>query len=126
MKKLENKIVKKVYVMETKRTLLEIVIRSAFIILLAVFSIFLVADIINILVEQQTLDMFQLFQENQEVIRRYFGEVMSTFYIEAPKLEIGFTIVLMLVVVALILLFMKNFGKIKNKIHAIGKFWMSR
>ncbi len=126
MKKLEDRIVKKIFVMETKRTLTEIVIRTAMIIVLALLSVFLVSDIITILVEQQTLDILQLFQEKREVIQKYFGEVMSTLYIEMPKVEIAVTVIIFVLVISCVLLFVKHYKKIKNKVSALKNYWLDR
>ncbi len=113
------------FVMETGHTVWEVTVRTISIFVLSVLSVFLIADIINVLVRQQTLDVLQLFQEDQAVIRQYFGEVVNTLYIESPKLEIVSTLVLVCVVAVSVVLFLQNFERIKNKVQALKKFWSS-
>lgn len=124
MKKLENKILKKVFVLETKRTTVEIIMRVVSILVLIGVVVFIIADIVNTLVQQQTLDVLQLFQEDREIVQKYFSEIMSTLYIELPKFEIVLSIVLFLAIVLFVLLFIKNFVRIKNKILILKKYWL--
>lgn len=124
MKNLEQKILKNVYILETKQTLSEIIIRTVSVVILVGLSIFIVADIIRILVQQQTLDVLQLFQEDREIIQSNLKEVINTLYIELPLFEIMLTLVLLLITIIIMMLFVKNYARIKKKIHALKKYWI--
>ena len=80
--------------------------------------------ILQKLAEQQTLDLLQLFQEDIETIRMYIGEIMYTLFEELPKFETVSVLILLIISVTLILISIKNFGKIKNKILALKKYWL--
>lgn len=126
MKKLEKKILKKVYAFETKRTLFELIFRIGSIIAVITAGFFVILNIIKQLIEQQTLDLFQLFKEDTETIRRYIGEVTHTFYEELPKFESIIVIVLGVIFIILLLIFIQNFEKIRNKIQALKRYWLKR
>lgn len=123
MKKLENKILNTIYVLETKRTAFEIILRTVSIVTLLGICIFIVADIINVLIKQQTLDVLQLFQEDREVIQSNLREVLSTLYIELPLFEIVLTLVLLTITIVIVVLFVKNYARIKRKISVLKKYW---
>lgn len=126
MKKLEKKILKKVYAFETKRTVTELIIKIGSICIVIIAGVFVVSSLIRQLVEQQSLDMFQIFQEDREIIRQYLGDVLNTFYQELPKNEAMWSIILTILFIFLVLIFIHNFEKISNRIKALKKFWSNR
>lgn len=123
MKKLEKKILNKVYMLETKRTITELVLRFGTIFITIILGCILLINIYQQLAYQQTLDLFQLFQEDTDTIRMYIGEVMRTFYEELPKFESMTVVMLGIAFIFMVLIFIHNFGKIKNKIQALKKYW---
>lgn len=123
MKKLEDKILKKVFVFETKKTTSEMVSKIAVFVILGFLIFIFAAVIIDILNEQKMFDLFELFQENFEVVRRYFFEVFYTFYQGIPKIILYILLFLVLILITLIYLFIKNFAYLKNRIKSIIKFW---
>jgi hypothetical protein len=54
----------------------------------------------------------------------YIGEIMYTLFEELPKFETVSVLILLIISVTLILISIKNFGKIKNKILALKKYWL--
>lgn len=123
MKKLEEKIIRKVYKIETKSTFIKLLTTT--IIVLGSISVgaFLAVSVYSQLVEQQTFDLLDIFQEDISVIKQYIADVLYTFYLETPKLTLllslgGLAIGLIGVTISL-----RNFGRIKNKVLSIRKYW---
>ncbi len=125
MKKLEKQIVNKMYSFETKKTLLEIMIRTGVVLIATIFGMYFLMVVIRQLIEQRTLDVLELFQEDAEIIRNYAREAFETIYQEFPKYEFALSIFMFLVGLFFILLFLKNFKKIKNKLFALKKYWQT-
>lgn len=124
MKKLEKTILKKIYGFEAKRTIVEVIFRIGSLILVITTGIVVASALIKQLVEQQTLDLLQLFQEDVEIIKQYLGDVLDTFYQELPKNEVILTVILLVVFIFFLLLFIKNFEKMSNRIKALKKYWL--
>src|SRR3989338_7884942 len=123
MKKLEKKILKKVYSFETRRTLSELALRLLAMMSLILVSILLCVFIVRELIQQQTLDVFEIFFEDLGVVSENIGEVTATFLQELPKVEMFLAIVAIVLSFLLVVKFMQNFVKVKNKINSIVKFW---
>lgn len=123
MKKLENKIINKIYRMETKRTtgflMVKTIIVTVFSIILLIFS----SALIDILKEQQSFDLLFILKEDLAVLGKYFPENFYDFYLELPQ-PLTFILIGSILLFGLtFLIFLKNFGKIKNKIFSIYKFY---
>ncbi len=123
MRKLEKKILKKVYSFETKRTITEIILRIGSILVVIAAGTVVVVSLLRQLIEQQTLDMLEIFQEDKEIIKQYLSDVLNTFYQELPKNETIWVIILFIFFILLILFFIKNFEKINNRIKALKIYW---
>lgn len=123
MKKLEDKILSKVYQFETRRTIFEVIIRIAALIVLLLAGIFVFQVLYTALIEQKTLDVLQIFAEDIETIRDYFGEVLSTLYEETPKDVLLLLVAIMILLILAILTLIVNFEKIKRRTKSILKFW---
>lgn len=125
MKKLEKKILNKVYSFETKQTLSQLFLRLLVMASLTMAGILFVTIVADELREQQTLDMLEIFNENYVIIRENIMEVTATFFQELPMIETLFTVVIIVIFLVLFLKFILNFAKIKNKIQSIIKYWFS-
>ena len=123
MTNLEDKILKKVYVFETKQTIIDGLVKLVFYALLAGFVLLTGQAIYEILIEEGAFDLFQIIQEDTEVVKMYVWDTMYVFYQEIPKeLALLFlTGVIILGVSAIIII--KHSGVIKNKIKALFRFW---
>ena len=126
MKKLEKDILKGVYVYETRQTLSQLFFRLLAIISFTIAGILWLYLIVQTLISQQTLDVFDIFREDLEVIRENFWEVFGIFTEEAPITEIILAIFTLVLPVFLTVKFIQNFAKVKNKLNSIIKFWFSR
>jgi len=123
MTKLEDRILKKVYVFETKRTLIESIVKIIFYVFLAGFVIFAGQAIYEILMEEGAFDVFQIVGEDIEIIRMFAGDALYTFYQELPKeLSLLFLIGVIILSVSMVIV-IKHFGAIKNKMKALIRFW---
>ena len=123
MKTIEKKIIKKVYQYETKRIAVEFVFKTISLIFL-VFSVIIIGQvIIEILKEQKTLDIFELFSEDSEVIRKYFFDTFYILYLEVPKVLLILWLLFFAFLSLLTLTLVRNFTKIKNRVISLLKFW---
>ena len=125
MRQLERKIIKGVYFFETRQTLLQLIIRLLAIISFSLGGILLGVIIVQELRQQQTLDIFEIFFEDLIIIRENIGEVMATFFLEAPVVEIVLVIFALIATSFLVLKFIQNFSRVKNKVNSIIKFWFA-
>lgn len=124
MKKIEKEIIKKVYVFETKRTIFELILRL--IIIIGAISIGLIFGqlLFAQLNEQQTLDVFQILNEDIQIIKEYWADAVFIIFEETPK-DILLIIILSFVIFILaILTLIANFEKIKAKFRSLSKFWL--
>lgn len=126
MKKLEDRIVKKVYKLETKNTLINIVFKSTAFIILVFFIFILGSTMMDILTEQKSFAFLDIFKENSEVIKKYLVDNLSTFYLEIPKEILGLLLIAIILFIFIILTIVKNFTKIKNKVFSIYKFYKNK
>ena len=125
MRQLERKIIKGVYFFETRQTLLQLIIRLLAIISFSLGGILLGVIIVQELRQQQTLDIFEIFFEDLIIIRENIGEVITTFFLEAPVVEIVLVIFALIATSFLVLKFIQNFSRVKNKVNSIIKFWFA-
>jgi len=123
MKKLEDKIIKKIFVMETKNTFLSFLAR---IVLFTIFGFLIVVfgqATIEIFKEQRTFDLLNLFNEDIEIIKRYFLDVIYTFYQETPKIVFILLVVSLFLFLFLIWITFKKRHSIINRIKSLFRFW---
>lgn len=122
MKKLEKKIIEKTYAYETRHTLGSLLIKILLIIISAISAVILAQAIMIQYQTQQTLDLLQIFSEDFEVVKKYLGEVIQTFYEETPKRLLLLFTIFLVIGIFLILTLVKNFGKIRNRIRSIIRY----
>jgi hypothetical protein len=122
MVKLEEKIVKKVYEYEGKRTFIEVAWKMLSVVIIGGLWFFFGFALIEILKRQQTLDILELFAEDREVIKIYWKDILEVFSYEIPR-ELAIPFVLFLgIFILLILLFLKNFGKMRRRVQSILEY----
>ncbi|MCX7881084.1 MAG: hypothetical protein N2482_01040 [Patescibacteria group bacterium] len=122
-KNLEKKILDRVYRFETKKTVGEILLKGATFLFLG-FTVFILGSIFyEILKEQTTFDLLEIFSEDFEVIKKYFFETVYIFYLELPKIILILLLILISIFFYLSWQLFKNFNKIKNKVISLIKFW---
>jgi len=123
MNKLEKKIIRRVYKIETKRTAFQIVSRIVPGLLIISLLWLLGSVMAQILNEQRSFDFVNIFKEDSEVIRKYFFDSLFTFYYETPKTLLITIMLLSIVFILVILTIIKNFAIIVNKLKSIYKFY---
>lgn len=123
MKKLEKKILKKIYQFEVKRTATEIFFKSAAFIFFGLAFFLLGSIFYEILKEQKTFDLFEIFSEDFEVIKRYFLDNIWLVFFELPKILLIILLIFTSLFIFLILTMVNNFKKIKNRVKSLLKHW---
>ena len=123
MKKLENKILSKIYKLETKKTIGQIVSEVILIIIISLSSVFIFSIIVEILNEQTSFDLFDFLRDDFEIIRNNFFNNSLLFIQELPLPLTYILIGLLLILVWLLYVFAKNFNNMKNKLISLYKFW---
>lgn len=123
MKKLEDRIIKKIYRIETEKTIGQIISEAALIILIVLSSMFIFSVIVEILNEQASFDLFDFLRDDFETIRDNFFNNSLLFIQELPLPLIYILIGLLLLLIWLLFILAKSSNKIKNKLVSIYKFW---
>ena len=124
MKKLEEKIIKKIYRIETKKTVGQIINEAVLIIIMTLASMFMFSVIVEILNEQTSFDLFDFLRDDFETIRSYSINNLLLFVQELPFPLIYIFFALLLILIWLIYISFKNYNKVKNKLISIYKFWL--
>ncbi len=123
MKKLEEKIIKKIYRMETKKTFGQIMAETILIVIISLSSVFMFSVIVEILNEQASFDLFDFLRDDFETIRFNFLNNSLLFIQELPLPLTYILVGLLLLLIWLLFILIMNFNKIKNKLVSIYKFW---
>ena len=123
MKKLEKKIINRVYKLETKITVGKIFIRAALITLFVTVSLLIFSVITDILNDQSSFDLFDFWRDGLEMVNRYFFNNLLLFIQELPMPLIFILAGLLLILLLFAYLSIKNFNKIKKKVASIYKCW---
>lgn len=124
MKKLEEKIIKKIYRMEAKKTIKQIISESVLVIIIILSAAFIFSVIVEVLNDQASFDLFDFLRDDFEIIQTNFLNNTLLFVQELPLPLTYILISLLLLLVWMLYIFVKNFNKIKNKIVSIYKFWI--
>ena len=123
MKTLENKIIKKIYRMETKKTIGQIISETVSVTLIIFSSIFVFSVIVEILNEQASFDLFDFLRDDFEIIWDNLYNNSLLFIEELPMPLTYVLIGLLLLLIWLLFVIIKNFNRIKNKLISLYKFW---
>ena len=123
MKKLEDKIIKKIYRIETEKTIGRIIGEAVLISFIILSSVFIFSIIVEILNEQASFDLFDFLRDDFEVIKNNLFNNSLLFIQELPQLLTYILIGLLLLLIWLLYILLKNFSKIKNKLVSLYKFW---
>lgn len=123
MKKLEDKIINKIYSYEAKviliKTILKIITLFIVWLLIFIFSSAIIED----LLAHNSFDFLQLISEDFEIFRNFIVDAIYVFYLEIPKLLLSILFIVIIILLVLTIHTIINFCKIKNKIKAIFKYW---
>lgn len=123
MKKLEKKILKKVYFWEAKKTVFDLVLKMILFFSSGLFLLIFGQIFFEILDEQKTLDLLNFFNEDFEVVKKYFLDNVFIFFFEMPKFLLLLLLLFFAIFSLVILTLIKNFYILKNKVKSFLKFF---
>lgn len=123
MKKLENKIINKIYKIETEKTIGQIISKVFSIILIFLTSIFIFSVIVEILNEQSSFDLFDFLRDDFSTIKDNLINNSLLFIQELPLPLIYILFGLLLLLIWIFYIIIKNKNRINNKLVALYKFW---
>jgi len=123
MKKLEDKIINKIYRIETKKTIGQIISETILITIIVLSSVYIFSVIVEVLNEQASFDLFDFLRDDFEIIKDNFFNNSLLFIRELPLALTYILIGLLLLLVWLLFISIKNSNKIKNKLVSLYKFW---
>jgi ABC-type multidrug transport system fused ATPase/permease subunit len=123
MKKLEKKILKKVYFWEAKRTIFDLFLKMILFFSSGLFLLIFGQIFFEILNEQKTLDLLNFFSEDFEVVKKYFLDNIFIFFFEMPKFLLLLLLLFLAIFSLVILTLIKNFYTLKNKVKSFLNFF---
>lgn len=122
MKKLEDKIITKVFKIETERTFSYVLTRIALFTITVLLILFLSIITYEILRDQGSFDLIDFTGDDIEVVSRYLIDNIYIFYEETPKLLLFLTGMVIIGFGWLLIKAKSNYSKIRNKLISIYKF----
>lgn len=123
MKHLEDKIIRNVYVMETKKLSVSFVIKLVLALFCGAAALLMFQvwwEYINV---SRTFDVLAIFSDDAEIIRSYLGDIGNVIFQETPKGLLLAIIIALAILLSLVLTFIFNFGKMRHKLAAIVHYW---
>lgn len=126
MKKLEDKIIKKIFKIEAEKTAGQIISEIILIVFIVLSSIFIFSVIVEVLNEQASFDLFDFLRDDFEIIRDNLFSNSLLFIQELPLPLTCILITLLLILACVLYISIKNSNKIKNKLVSIYKFWFKQ
>ncbi|MBI4973696.1 hypothetical protein HZC27_03750 [Candidatus Roizmanbacteria bacterium] len=123
MKKLEDKIINKMYVLETKKTGLSLITKTILFFFFGLSAIFLTQILVEVFFETGSDNVFEILQEDWQVVAKHGVDIIFSLYQEIPKPLILIIFVSFGISLLALLTFIKNFGKIRYKVIALSQYW---
>ncbi|MGB9883011.1 MAG: hypothetical protein ACPLRN_00640 [Microgenomates group bacterium] len=120
---LKEKILKKVYFWELKRTTIDLFLKIIILLISGLFLFVFSEIFFEILNKQKSFDLFNFYGEDFEVIKRYFLDNIFVFWIEMPKYLLLLILFSLLIFFYLGLTLLKNRCILKNKIRSFLKIF---
>lgn len=121
-KTIEKKIIDKVFQYEARKTFMQIIFEIITSIGLMILIALPTFALIDIFTEQQTFELLHLFEEDREVIGKYFWESLLTFYQETPKIILLIIILGLIFLTSLSIYIIRHFSYFRNKVVNIIKY----
>lgn len=123
MKNLEDRILKKVYVMETKKTSFSLLAKVVLFMMSGFVAFLFTQVLLEIFIEEKTFDLLEIFGDDWEVISKHMGDILFVVFQETPKFILAVAVLSGLVLLLVVLTFIRNFGMMKHKLAALFKYW---
>lgn len=126
MQKLEDKIIKKMYVLETKKTGFSLITKTILFLFFGLLAIFFTQILTEVFFETGSDSVFEILQEDWQVVAKHGLDIIFSLYQEIPKPLILVIFVSFFISLLVLLTFIKNFGKIRYKVIALLRYWKKR
>lgn len=123
---LERKILRKIYSWEIKKVVFSILIKTLLIFVALIVLLTTVGLTFFSITELKSLDFFNLFQEDFEVVKKYFFDALYVFLLEIPKEYLLIIFITLILLVFIFLKIFKNYYKIRNKIKSFINFFQKK
>lgn len=123
MTKLEDKIIKKMYVLETKKTGLSLITKTILFLFFGLLAIFLSQILTEVFFETGSDNIFEILQEDWQVVAKHGLDIIFSLYQEIPKPLVLIITISSGISLIVLLTFIKNFGKIRHKVIALLRYW---
>src|SRR3989338_8364031 len=123
MKKLEDKIIKKVYGWEIKKTGFSLFTKTILFFVFGLLSVFFTQILIEVFFETGSDNVFEILQEDWQVITKHGVDVVFSLYQEIPKSLVFVIFISSLISLIVLLTFVKNFGIMRYKVIALLRYW---
>jgi hypothetical protein len=124
--KLEDRIVNRVYQMETERTAIYIASRAIIVGLVILVISILASVAYDIFVEQGSFDLINFIDDDIEVFKKYFMDNAGVFLTETPKELLAALVLTITGFVYIMYKIAGNYKRIRNKLVSIYKFYKSK
>lgn len=123
MQKLEDKIIKKMYVLETKKTGLSLITKTILFLFFGLLAIFFFQILTEVFFETGSDNVFEILQEDWQVVAKHGMDIVYSLNQEIPKPLILVIFISFCISLLALLTFIKNFGKIRYKVIALLRYW---
>jgi hypothetical protein len=120
---LQKKVLRKIYYYELKKMLTMFFLTILFYLFSGLFLYLFFSILFEILNEQKSFDLLAFFNEDLEVIKKYFFKNITIFYIELPKGLLLLILFLLLLFVFVSIKLIKRWVVYKNKIKNFFNFF---
>lgn len=122
-KNLEDRIIRTVYVMETKRFSFAFVLRLFSLLIFGGAALLMIQVLFEVMSEEKTFDVLAIFNDDAEIVKKYLGDIITVIFQETPKGLLLAIAVSLAVAVFAVLTFITNFGKMRHTFAAILRYW---
>ncbi len=126
MKKLEDRILKKVYIIEARKTSWSFLSKSL-LFLISGFTAFLFTQVlVELFTEERTFNVLEILNDDWEAVSHHLGDIIFVLFAETPKIILLVIVLAVFAASAVVLTFIKNFGKMRHKVNALLRYWKGR
>lgn len=126
MKTLEDKILNKVYTFEARKVTFQLLAKTLILFVSGFVAFLFTQVLIEVFIEEKTYNLFEIFSDDFEVIAKHLSDIMYVIFQETPKSVLFIALLAIILLFAVILTFVRNFGKMRHKLLALYSYWKSR
>lgn len=126
MANLEKKIIKQMYLFETKKATFQLVATVAALIVGIVMAWRLGVEAWDELSERQTLDLVTIFINDFETAVKNWDTILIGLYHESPKIVLSALFVLVITIIYSAFYIFRKRQIIKNRLRSLVMFWFTK